>query len=224
MSMNPQKNKVAQYISHKSKQRIRDHGEVFTHRREITAMLEFVKQETERIESRFLEPACGTGSFLAEILRGKLENIERRYKKSQLEYELYAVLAVSNIYGLDILEDNIRECRESLLRLFNRQYTRLFRDKCKAACKKTISFLLTKNIVLGDALTFKTPDSRAVILSEWSPVNNILIKRRDFALANLLKNTTSHLDESLTPLNEEISIPTPIAEYPVEHFLKLGAV
>jgi hypothetical protein len=39
----------------KSKKRIADHGEVVTGKREVNAMLELVKQETKRIESRFLE-------------------------------------------------------------------------------------------------------------------------------------------------------------------------
>jgi type I restriction-modification system DNA methylase subunit len=80
----------------KSKQRVADHGEVLTSEREVNAMLDLVEQETERIDSRFLEPACGTGNFLAEILRRKLRVVEARYAKSQLEYERYGILAVSS--------------------------------------------------------------------------------------------------------------------------------
>ena len=96
----------------KTKKRVTDHGEVFTSEREVNAMLDLVKQETQLIDSRFLEPACGNGNFLAEILRRKLEIVERRYKKSQLEYERYSITAISSIYGIDILEDNVQECRE----------------------------------------------------------------------------------------------------------------
>ena len=99
-----------------SKKRIFDHGEVYTAEREVNAMLDLVKQETERMESRFLEPACGTGNFLVEILERKLRIVESRYSKSQLEYERNAVLAVSSIYGIDILEDNVAECRNDFLR------------------------------------------------------------------------------------------------------------
>ncbi|MFW0885015.1 DNA methyltransferase, partial [Candidatus Acidulodesulfobacterium sp. H_13] len=95
----------------KSKKRVADHGEVFTSEREVNAMLDLVKQETERIDSRFLEPACGTGNFLVEILRRKLEVVKNRYKKSQSEYERYAVIAVSSIYGVDLLQDNVEEAR-----------------------------------------------------------------------------------------------------------------
>ena len=87
----------------KSKQRVADHGEVLTGLREVNAMLNLVQQEADRIESRFLEPACGNGNFLAEILVRKLRVVEKRYAKSQLEFERYAVLAVSSIYGIDIL-------------------------------------------------------------------------------------------------------------------------
>lgn len=84
-----------------------DHGEVFTSEREVNAMLDLIKPETERIESRFLEPASGTGNFLIEVLHRKLNVVETRYKKSQREYERYAVIAVSSLYGIDILEDNV---------------------------------------------------------------------------------------------------------------------
>ncbi|MFN5610155.1 MAG: SAM-dependent DNA methyltransferase, partial [Pseudanabaena sp.] len=109
-----------------SKQRVTDHGEVFTNQREVNAMLDLVKQETERIESRFLEPACGTGNFLAEILERKLQVVQMRYGRVQLEYERNAVLTVSSIYGVDILEDNIQECRDRLFNIFNQKYTELF--------------------------------------------------------------------------------------------------
>lgn len=98
----------------KSKQRVEEHGEVFTNEREVNAMLDMVKQETERIDSRFLEPACGDGNFLSEVLRRKLAVVAERYGKSQLEYERYAFVAVSSIYGVDIMADNVEECRERL--------------------------------------------------------------------------------------------------------------
>lgn len=118
-----------------SKQRVTDHGEVLTGRREVNAMLDFVKQETERIESRFLEPACGTGNFLTEILERKLRVVEARYGKSQLEYERNAVLAVSSIYGIDILADNVLECRKRLFDIFDHKYTDIFKGAAKDECR-----------------------------------------------------------------------------------------
>ena len=82
----------------KSKQRVADHGEVFTAEREVNAMLDLVKQETERIDSRFLEPACGDGNFLSEILRRKLAVVKRSYGKwlrSMLGLLLYSTFFLS---------------------------------------------------------------------------------------------------------------------------------
>ena len=109
----------------KSKQRVADHGEVLTPKCIVNAMLDLVKPETERIDSRFLEPACGTGNFLTEILERKLRVVEKRYRKSQLEYERYAILAVSSIYGIDILEDNVQECRQRLAEIVDLRYVSL---------------------------------------------------------------------------------------------------
>src|SRR3989344_5035443 len=136
----------------KSKQRVADHGEVLTGKREVNAMLDLVKQETERIESRFLEPACGTGNFLTEILERKLRVVEARYSKSQLDYERYAVLAVSSIYGIDILKDNVQECRKRLFDIFDKKYTGIFGGRAKDECRNAARFILERNIIWGDAL------------------------------------------------------------------------
>lgn len=112
-----------------SRKRVADHGEVYTAKREVNTMLDLVKQETERIESRFLEPACGIGNFLIEVLDRKLRVVKTRYAKNQTEYERYAVLAVSSIYGIDILEDNVIECRDRLFNLFDEKYSRLYKDQ-----------------------------------------------------------------------------------------------
>src|SRR5512137_775687 len=120
---------VSQVIT---KKRVADHGEVLTGKREVNAMLDLVKQETERIDSRFLEPACGNGNFLAVILERKLAVVKKRYGKSQLDFERYAVLAVTSIYGIDILEDNVRQCRHRLYGLFDcDHYSRLFKNHAK---------------------------------------------------------------------------------------------
>ncbi|GDX46080.1 hypothetical protein LBMAG24_14080 [Bacteroidota bacterium] len=142
----------------KSKKRVADHGEVFTNEREVNAMLDLVKHETERIDSRFLEPACGNGNFLAEVLRRKLKVVDQRYGNNQMDWERYAVIAVSSIYGVDILEDNAKECRERLYTIFDNFYTALFKDKCKEECRRSIRFLFDRNILWGDALDFTNKD------------------------------------------------------------------
>lgn len=208
----------------KSKKRVADHGEVFTSEREVNAMLDLVKQETERIESRFLEPACGTGNFLAEILNRKLAVTDKRYKSAQTEWEFYAILAVSSIYGIDILEDNVIECRERLLRIFAERYGQNFGGKCNPQCLNVASFILKRNILWGDALSLKTPDVLAepIVFSEWSPVSDNCLKRRDFTMANLLESQPMNEPNLFSDLGEMAFLPTPVAEFPVVHFMKLG--
>jgi SAM-dependent methyltransferase len=217
----------------KSKKRVADHGEVFTAEREVNAMLDLVKQETERIDSRFLEPACGNGNFLAEVLRRKLAVVGNRYAESQLEWERYVVLAVSSIYGIEILQDNVAECRERLFVLFNDEYTRLYKNDCKEECRRSVKYLLCRNILWGDALNLKTPNENAepIVFSEWSAVNGNMLKRRDFTLANLLqgdlhafneRNKQAGMFSLFSDEGDPAFLPTPVGDFPLIHFLKLG--
>ncbi|MCW8470652.1 hypothetical protein OQJ19_08305 [Fluoribacter gormanii] len=208
----------------KSKKRVMAHGEVFTSAREVNAMLDLVKPETERIESRFLEPACGTGNFLIEILRRKLHVVEHRYKKSKREYERYAVLAVSSIYGIDILEDNVLHCRNRLFKYFDEHYASLYGKNCSQDCRSSIRFILELNIVWGNALTMKTTDTgEPIVFSEWSAVNGSMLKRRDYFFAHLMDNQS--IDDSSihnhVNFDHKKSPANPIKEFPLMHFLRL---
>jgi len=204
----------------KSKKRVTDHGEVFTSEREVNAMLDLVKQETERIDSRFLEPACGNGNFLAEVLRRKLAVVEKKYKKSQLEFERYAVLAISSIYGVDILEDNAQECRERLFKIFDELYTQLYKVKCKEECRSSVKYLLNRNILWGDALDFTNPVTKEpIVFSEWSAINGSLFKRRDYVFKFLVEQT--HQFSMFNDEGNAAAIDEPVKDYPVKHFLKL---
>ncbi len=211
-----------------SKQRVSEHGEVLTGKREVDAMLDLVKQETERIESRFLEPACGNGNFLAEILERKLRVVESRYGKSQLEFERNAVLAVTSIYGIDKMEDNVAECRQRLFGIFDRKYTAQFMASAKDECREAVKFILERNIVHGDALSLKTVDGRApIVFSEWSPVNGSMIKRRDFSFSGLIPGFLPNPElfpepDLFSDLGEDVFIPTPQKDHPLIHFLKVG--
>jgi len=209
----------------KSKKRIADHGEVFTNEREVNAMLDLVKQETERIDSRFLEPACGDGNFLVEILRRKLEVVSRRYKKSQLDYERNAVIAISSIYGIDLLLDNVQECRNRLLSIFEEKYKKLFKDKIKNDCLESTRFILSKNIIQGDALTLnKIEGDEPIVFAEWSAVNGSMLKRRDYTLANLLEAEAAKVPGGLFDNFYETDpafLPKSVADYPLTHFLKV---
>ena len=206
----------------KSKQRVTDHGEVFTSEREVNAMLDLVKDETERIESRFLEPACGNGNFLAEILRRKLNVVDSRYIKNQFEWERYGIIAISSIYGVEILEDNATECRNRLFELFDKRYTALYKDKCKYECRRSVRFLLNQNIIWGDALDFTNPKTKEPItFSEWSAVNGSLLKRRDYRFSFLVKKT--HQFSLFNDEGELAAIDEPVKDdFPPIHFLKLG--
>jgi len=208
----------------KTRKRVTDHGEVFTAEREVNAMLDLVKQETERIDSRFLEPACGTGNFLVEILKRKLTVVENRYSNNQLEYERYAIIALSSIYGVELLQDNVQTCRDRLLEIFTNFYLNNFRKEIKPEFLKVAEFILSRNILWGDALSLKTPDENAepIIFSEWSAVNGSMIKRRDYTLANLLESQPIDGPNLFSDLGDKAFIPTPVADFPLVHFLKLS--
>jgi hypothetical protein len=204
----------------KSKKRVADHGEVFTSEREVNAMLDLVKQETERIDSRFLEPACGTGNFLVEILNRKLKIVKDRYKKSQIEFERNAIIAISSIYGVDILQDNAIECRDRLFEIFEVIYTRLYKTDCKEDCKTSVKFLLKRNILWGDALDFTNPETKEpIVFSEWSAINGSMIKRRDYVFKFLVEQT--HQFSMFNDEGNPAAIDEPVKDFPITHFLKI---
>ena len=165
----------------KSKQRVADHGEVFTPDWMVEAMLDLVKGETERIDSRFLEPACGSGNFLVKVLQRKLAAVELKYGKSDFEKQHFALLALMCIYGIELLPDNIAECRANLLDIFaaylNLQPTD---DLYRAA-----SHVLSQNLVHGDAMKMLTHDGNALTFAEWGYLGKGKFKRRDFRLESL---------------------------------------
>ena len=210
----------------KSKQRVSDHGEVFTAEREVNAMLDLVKPETERIDSRFLEPACGEGAFLIEILRRKLEVVKSRYGKSPYDYERYAVLAVTSIYGVDILQDNVEICRQRLYELWDKAYTANAKAQANEQCREVVRFILRKNILCGDALTMRQSDGTPIIFAEWSLVTENQIKRRDYTLDELLAGHEEQMNIFMVgwEYDEETKafIPAAVQEYPVVDYRRLA--
>lgn len=189
-------------------------------------MLDLVKQETERIDSRFLEPACGNGNFLIAILERKLSVVEKRYGKSQLDFERCAILAVSSLYGIDILSDNVSQCRERLFDIFDESYERLFPKTSQARCRDAVRFILTHNIIWGDALDLKTcyEPRVPIVFCEWSPVNGSMLKRRDFTFHSLLEHEDMKQLPLFSDLGEDVFIPTPEQEYPPVHFMEIAHV
>lgn len=210
----------------KSKERVSEHGEVFTAAREVNAMLDLVKPETERIDSRFLEPACGEGAFLTEILRRKLTVVKQRYGKNAFDYERYSVLAVTSLYGIDILEDNAQICRQNLYNIWQTAYNAAVKNSGSEACRQTVQFILQKNIICGDALTMLKNDGAPIIFAEWSFVDATLVKRRDYRLDELLNGHEQEINLFVEgwEYDEETKafIPAPVKEYPLTDYRRLA--
>jgi len=210
----------------KSKQRVKDHGEVFTPDFIVNDMLDLVKNETERIESRFLEPACGDGNFLAPILERKVDIVKKKYKSSQVEFERNTLLAVSSIYGVELLKDNVAVCIERLYKIIDEMYSKLYKNKCNAEFRKSLRFVLNRNILQGNVLNLKTADGKEhIVFSEWSLANGSSIKRRDFEYRELAdfdpKKPTLFSLREVSDTGETVFSPMPVKEYPLMHYLKL---
>lgn len=192
----------------KSKERVRERGEVFTAAREVNAMLDLVKDETENIDSTFLEPACGDGNFLDEVLRRKLAVCKKRYGKSAADYEKMSFLACTTLYGVDIMADNVACCRERLYETWEASFGTShrtiavsatgaatgvrrsdFHDRVAAAVRKVFE----KNILLGNALSMKRVDEKGndldepIVFTEWKFAVGDKLKREEYRFDVLLE-------------------------------------
>lgn len=227
----------------KSKQRVADHGEVFTAEREVNAMLDLVKDDTERIDSRFLEPACGEGAFLIKVLERKLNVVIAKYSKSEHDFEKQSIIALSSIYGIDILTDNAQNCRLRLYEYWNDIYTRYCKKTASDLVRETARYILEKNILIGNALSLKLVDENQqdtknpIVFAEWTFVTGDKVKRRNYRLDVMLEaenNASKHkimslglfeedettLYENFTrdPITNEI-IPSPLKpDYPIVNY------
>jgi hypothetical protein len=203
----------------KSKKRVADHGEVFTPPWMVEAMLNLVQDETERIDSRFLEPACGSGNFLVRVLQRKLATVEIKFGKSEFEKRYYALLALMCMYGIELLVDNIAECRANLLEIFA-DYLNLNEsdDLYRAA-----SYVLTQNLVHGDALTMRTHDGQPITFAEWGYLGKGKFQRRDFRLDVLSGSSAFSAEGSLFAHLGKHEIFTPTKNYPPMAVSELAA-
>ena len=199
----------------KSRQRVAQHGEVFTNPREVNAMLDLVRDESYRIDSRFLEPACGDGNFLVEILRRKLSLLSS--VKSPTEWEFQSLIAVGSGYGIELLEDNCEACRE---RLFGEVVGRMGRMGDLGDYGKSLRYMLRKNIVCGDALTYRTAEGRPITFCEWTPIaGSMQFARRDFQFDFLV--TQSHQYSLFDEQGEAQSFDEPVRTFPPMHYTQL---
>ncbi len=194
----------------KSKQRVADHGEVFTPPWLVEAMLDLVKTETERIDSRFLEPACGSGNFLVQILRRKLAAVELKYGQSEFERQHYALLGLMCICGIELLTDNIAECRANVLEIFA-DYLQVNESE---NWYRAASYVLSQNLVHGDALTMQTANHQPIVFAEWDYLGKGKFQRRDFRLDTLTLASTFSEEGSLFASLGKHEIFTPDKTYP----------
>ncbi|OOF43475.1 hypothetical protein BKK51_11405 [Rodentibacter trehalosifermentans] len=217
----------------KSKQRVADFGEVYTNEREVNAMLDLVADQASSPEKTFLEPACGTGNFLVEILKRKLftslrlSKINKSQKRPlycQDSYEFNSILAVCSIYGIEKQPDNVDECRKRLLMLFKQHYQDQFPNSYKPKCIDVADFILKKNILWGDALSLRNEETgESIIFSEWKPIGK-RIQQRNFIYSKLVNNQIS--SDLVGKKADDGNIPQQVFDsvddYPPVYFLELG--
>ncbi len=177
----------------KSRQRVADHGEVFTPSWLVEDMLNLVQEESERIDSRVLEPACGSGNFLVPVLTRKLLTVAARYGKSDFEKRHYALFSLMCTYGIELLPDNAAECRDNLATLFN-AFLGVDAGDDWARAARTV---LAVNIVQGDALTMSTPAGDPIAFAEWGYLGKGKFQRRDFRYDELTKRSDFDVEGSL---------------------------
>ena len=194
----------------KSKQRVADHGEVFTPAWMVEAMLDLVKEESERIDSRFLEPACGSGNFLVQVLQRKLAAVEMRFARSDFERRHYSLLGLMCIYGIELLPDNIAECRQNLLEVFG-EHLRL--DAADDLYRAGM-FVLAQNLIHGDALTMQTALDEPIVFAEWAYLGKGKFQRRDFRLDVLTQSAAFSQEGTLFAELGKHEIFTPTRTYP----------
>lgn len=188
----------------KSKQRVADHGEVFTPAWMVEDMLDLVKHESERIDSRVLEPACGSGNFLIPVLSRKFATVQARHGRSEFEKRHYALLALMCVYGIELLEDNAEECRENLAEQFDAYLGIDTTDEWATAAR----VVLAVNIVRGDALTMTLPNGEPITFAEWGYLGKGKFQRRDFRYDELTQRSDWEAEGSLfADLGADLFVP-----------------
>ena len=197
----------------KNRDRVTKFAEVNTSEKEVNNMLNLVSEETDRLESRFLESACGDGNFLIEILNRKMKVLLKNFKKNQYEFERNSIIVIGSLYGIDILIDNIVIARERLFKKFLSEYKSLFREKTDKKFIDSIYFIIEKNLVQGNALTLKKVNSdKPILLSQWSIIED-KVKRREYSFANLVSYSPFEEDSLFSDLGEEVEIPKTEKDY-----------
>lgn len=187
----------------KSKERVSERGEVFTAEREVNAMLDLVANECLRPDSRFLEPACGDGNFLSAILKRKLTELRRKYKKSPRDYEKQAIVAIGSLYGVDIMNDNVLACRERLFSIWDEEYTAHCKGDASDEVREAAHFIIGRNIINGNALTLMCVDEEGkdteapIVFSEWTLISGTQMQRSDYTMSDLLTYNDNSVEDGM---------------------------
>ena len=228
----------------KSKKRVTEHGEVFTAEREVKAMCDLVSAQCNDIDATFLEPACGNGNFLSEILARKLVQVKQQAKSNTTEWEWLSVRAVSSLYGVDIMQDNAQECRNRLFAQWDKAYKTECKKDCNEDTRQSVKYIISENIICGNALTMMCVDENQqdtenyITFAEFKTCGKkYFLKRKDYRLDVLLKENP---DESnyegqlnlfgndannfenwmIDPITKE-TVPKPVREYPPTHYRRI---
>lgn len=194
----------------KSRKRVAEHGEVFTPPWLVETMLDLVADETDRIDARFLEPACGSGNFLVRVLQRKLAAVEVKFGKSDFEKKQYALLGLMCVYGVELLADNISECRANLMEVFCEYLGAVSSDDITYAASTVLSY----NLIHGDALNMKKFDGHPIIFSEWGYLGRGKFQKRDFRLDVLTRTSELGSEDLLSAKLGSHDVFTPVATYP----------
>ena len=181
----------------KSKKRVADYGEVYTNEREVNAMLDFVQEETEKITSTFLEPACGNGNFLVEILRRKLRTVARVYGEDVSSFKLHMIEAVCSIYGVDIQNDNVLESRQRLLEICITEFKGSYGEPLSDGMIRALNCVMKRNIICGNTLTCQSQDGTPLCFSEWVLNDEGMFERKDFLFTDILENKDASLKKKV---------------------------
>lgn len=204
-----------------SNYRVSKFGEVKTNFKEIKRMTGLVDNEVNRIDSRFLEPACGDGNFLSEILNKKLLNIFSKNKKDKIKFEIKGIYALSSLYGIELLEDNVIKTRERLYKILEDFYNEKYKVNFNNDYKKSINKILSLNVIHGDALSLKKRNGDQITFSEWTMINDTDFIRRDFVFSELLDYRPFDGHNLFSDLGDKVFIPSPVKEYKTKNYLKL---
>ncbi|MBX3387195.1 MAG: hypothetical protein KF768_11540 [Phycisphaeraceae bacterium] len=206
----------------RSRQRIIDHGEVFTPPGLVNDMLDLVAHECERIDSRFLEPACGDGNFLAEVLRRKLRTADKNHPRNRARWERDAILCLCSLYGIDLLPDNVAACRDRLLGIVVEAHAARFKEPLPQPARAAATYILSTNIIQGDALSLTTAEGQPIAFPEWSAINGMMLKRRDYTFRELLGHAAMKATPLFSDLGHDVFVPQPVADYPACHYLNVA--